>query len=405
MSNILNIESSLSSIGYKDKFTKKQPSFTKLDKNLRRIVEEYNSNNSGGGHTVYNNTGYRNDYINPERINLHKKLIDSPLLDEINNEFRLFRINIQEWTIPLGGGEVLVLNDTADKVQLEWDSVEASVNKKAKQFKEMYREYKMESEKELGSAYDESLYPHEEELLDREQDVLCGYSGKPVYICTKDGDPSLEYPSKLGETIDLPLYRNNVHIKSLAEFQRLHGGKWKKLTETVRGLFTCYHYESAEQRAFNDDVSLNNTVFDKDAKYGKKQATLEQVFKHNDNKVSDSVAIWKNQVLKECVDTLRTSIQHFNDSLPKFEAKGRSPSEKTFINNLEKVLLSAEQKNKLLFDNDERLDEIIKRTRQSIDGVTWNDLKNNKEKRDDVAKQTGNVSALFPTLGETANGS
>jgi hypothetical protein len=72
---------------------------------------------------------------------------------------------------------------------------------------------------------------------------------------------------------------------------------------------------------------------------------------------------------------------------------------------LEKVLLSAEQKNKLLFDNDERLDEIIKRTRQSIDGVTWNDLKNNKEKRDDVAKQTGNVSALFPTLGEKANGS
>jgi hypothetical protein len=393
MSNILNIESSLSSIGYKDKFTKKQPSFTKLDKDLRRIVEDYNAKSD------------TNDYINPERINLHKNIIDSPLLDEINNEFRLFRINIQEWTVPLGNGELLVLNDHAEEVQREWDTVEASFNKKVKEFVDQYEELILESQKELGSAFDSSLYPHVDDLIDREQDVLCGYSGKPVYICTQDGDPSLEYPAKSGETIDLPLYRNNVHIKSLAEFQRLHGGKWKKLTETIRGKFTCYHYESADQRAFDDDVSLNNTVFDKDAKYGKKQATLEQVFKHNDNKVSDSVAIWKNQVLKECVDTLRTSIQHFTDSLPKFEAKGRSPSEKTFINNLEKVLLSAEQKNKLLFDNDERLDEIIKRTRQSIDGVTWNDLKNNKEKRDDVAKQTGNVSALFPTLGEKANGS
>ena len=90
MSNILNIESSLSSIGYKDKFTKKQPSFTKLDKDLRRIVEDYNAKSD------------TNDYINPERINLHKNIIDSPLLDEINNEFRLFRINIQEWTVPLG---------------------------------------------------------------------------------------------------------------------------------------------------------------------------------------------------------------------------------------------------------------------------------------------------------------
>ncbi len=285
MSNILNIESSLSSIGYKDKFTKKQPSFTKLDKDLRRIVEDYNAKSD------------TNDYINPERINLHKKLIDSPLLDEINNEFRLFRIAIQEWTVPLGGGEVLVLNDTADKVQLEWDGIEARFIKKVKEFVDQYEELILEAQKQLGSAFDPSLYPHVDELMDREQDVLCGYSRKPVYICTQDGDPSLEYPAKSGETIDLPLYRNNVHIKSLAEFQRLHGGKWKKLTETVRGLFTCYHYENADQRAFDDDVSLNNTVFDKDAKYGKKQATLEQVFKHNDNKVSDSVAIWKNQVL------------------------------------------------------------------------------------------------------------
>jgi hypothetical protein len=398
MSNILNIESSLSSIGYKDKFTKKQPSFTKLDKDLRRIIEEYNSNNSGGGHTVYNNIGYKNDYINPERINLHKKLIDSPLLEEMNNEFRLFRIAIQEWTVPLGGGECLVLNDTADKVQLEWDGIEGRFNKKVKEFVNQYEELISDGQKQLGSAFDPSLYPHVDELMDREQDVLCGYSGKPVYICTEDSKTD-----KVGNTINFPIYRYDVHIKSLAEYQRLHGGKWKKLTETVRGLFTCYHYESADQRAFNDDVSLNNTVFDKDAKYGKKQATLEQVFKHNDNKVSDSVAIWKNQVLKECVDTLKTSIQHFTDSLPKFEGKGRSPSEKTFIDNLEKVLQSAEQKNKLIFNNDKRLDEIIKRTRQSIDGVTWNDLKNNKEKRDDVAKQTGNVSALFPTLGDQQN--
>tara|TARA_R100001463_G_scaffold100422_2_gene154923 strand:+ start:12421 stop:13608 length:1188 start_codon:yes stop_codon:yes gene_type:complete len=395
MNNILNIESSLSSIGYKDKFTKKQPSFKKLDKDLRRIVEDYNSKSD------------TNDYINPDMIDLHKTLIDSPLLDEINNEFRLFRINIQEWTVPLGNGELLVLNDHAEEVQREWDGIEASFNKKVKQFADEYEELILQAKKDLGSAFDPTLYPSVEDLMDREQDVLSPWSGKPVYVCTEGGDVDVPNHAKLGETIDFPLYRGgNDPIKSLSEFQKKFGGKFKRLKETIRGKFTCYHYENADQRAFDDNVSLSGTVFDKEVKYGRKQATLEQVFKHNDNKVSDSVAIWKNQVLKECVDTLRTSIQHFTDSLPKFEGKGRSPSEKTFIHNLEKVLASAEQKNKLLFDNDQRLDEIIKRTRQSLDGVTWDDLKNNKEKRDDVAKQTSNVSALFPTLnGEQANGS